>query len=288
MARLAILAFLFALPLPSTAAKESKPPITVQNSYQYTSEPLNQALNSFSVRQLDSPMPFRTLLLNGSVDVVAAPLSADVIDGIRKKHAYAIVADRGLSTPERPLFQVVLRKGAAIGDKNPFRVAVRDPRRSPDYLFFEHWLKSEGLDSLQPWVMNLSPQEAIVALRDSAVEAAVLPLPAPDDAFGALGDTITAMKPKAPAPRHEIMVLLFSTGFLQNRRAEAVSLLRAYRGAVKKSSGATERKVDYAPDGSPDLKAIQEQIDAYSRHRQLPPGIKAESLIDRDLIDDAS
>lgn len=288
MAWLAILASLFMLPAPSAFAGEPKTPVTVLNSYQYTSRPLNLALNSVSAIQVEDPPPFRQLILNGSIDVLAAPLSVDVVDAIRRKRAYAIVADRGLSTAERPLYQVIRRKGSLLEPGKPLRVAVRDPRTSADYLFFESWLAAARPGGIRPWTMNMSPQEAVIALREGAIEAAVLPVPSQEDAFRGLGDSIVAAEHKGPLPRLQVMVLLFSTRFLQNRREEAVKLLRAYRDAVRNASGDAGRKVDYAPDGTPDIETIQRQIDAFTRLRQLPPGLKAESLVDRDIIDDAS
>lgn len=288
MAWLAILASLFTLPAPSSFAGEPKTPITVLNTYQYTSLPLDLALNSIQAIQVQDPPPFRLLLLSGSIDVLAAPLTVDVVDAIRKKHAYAIVADRGLSTPERPLYKVVIRKGASFEPGKPLRVAVRDPRLSPDYLQFESWLAAARPVGANPWVMNMSPSEALIALRAGAIEAAVLPAPSPEEALRVLGDSVTVSQHKSSAPRQQVMVLLFSTRFLQNRRAEAVEFLRVYRDAVRKAAADPDRKVDFTADGSPDIEAIQRQIDAFARLRQLPPGLKAESLLDRDAIDDAS
>src|SRR5690606_9968124 len=210
------------------------------------------------------------------VDVLLSPVTADMIEAFYKRKNYFFVASRNLAELNNPQLSLVLRRGVELSPKKPLRIALQNPGRSPEHLFFQSWMAQNKLGDLRPWVMNMSPREAHLALQKGFVEGAVFASHALDQARDTLEGFVQKEVTDIDLGHKEISFLLFSKSFIENRPEDALYFLRAYRRWLGRTGGNARALLD--------KNFLQERIDSYSRLHQVPQGLRADSFIDARLI----
>jgi NitT/TauT family transport system substrate-binding protein len=174
----------------------------------------------------------------GQLDVGAGVISAGLYNAVARGIHVRAVADLGSDPPGYGFQWLVIRtdlvksgryktlkdiKGMTLSTPAPGIATMSQ---------YGHMLRSVGLTLSDLKVIYMPNPDALVALKNGAIDGSLLPEPSPTIAVK-LGVGVKVLPDDAYYPNQQIAVLLYGSNLLGADRAKAVKFMRAYLKGVR-------------------------------------------------------